>query len=438
MLDLLMLPAACYNVSTTAQRCVLHGTHYSLLLLHLLGGLGDFSGTWVLLGDVLDDTDSHGLSHVTDSETTEGWVLREGLNAHGLLGHHLDDGGVSRLDVGGVVLKLLTRTTIDLLDELGELAGNVGSMAINNWCVSSVDLARVVQDDDLRCEFLGLLGRVLFAVTSYVSTTDVLYGHRLDVEANVVTGQSLSEGGVVHLYRFNLSSDGAGSEGDDHTGLKDTCLNTTDGDRSNTSNLVYILEWETEGLVCGALGGLDAVKALEQRESSALLASLLCLPSLEPAHLLGLLQHVVSVPSRDGAEWNIVGVVSDLLDVACYFLYDLKVTSLAVGWLSVVHLVDTDDQLLDTKGVGEQGVLTGLSVLGDTGLEFSDTSSDDKYGTISLGSTSDHVLDEITMSGGINDGDIVLGGFELPQGNVDGNSTLTLGLQFVKDPSILK
>ena len=50
----------------------------------------------------------------------------------------------------------------------------------------------------------------------------------------------------------------------------------------------------------------------------------------------------------------------------------------------------------------------------------------------------DHVLDEVTMSGGINDGDIVLGSLELPQGNVDGDSSLTLGLQLVQDPGVLE
>ena len=45
-----------------------------------------------------------------------------------------------------------------------------------------------------------------------------------------------------------------------------------------------------------------------------------------------------------------------------------------------------------------------------------------------LRSSSDHVLDEVTMSGGVNDGDIVLGSLELPQSDVNGDTSLTLGL----------
>jgi hypothetical protein len=35
-------------------------------------------------------------------------------------------------------------------------------------------------------------------------------------------------------------------------------------------------------------------------------------------------------------------------------------------------------------------------------------------------------------------GDVVLGGFELPEGDIDGDTTLTLGLELVKDPCVLE
>jgi hypothetical protein len=42
------------------------------------------------------------------------------------------------------------------------------------------------------------------------------------------------------------------------------------------------------------------------------------------------------------------------------------------------------------------------------------------------------------VTGGVNDGDIVLGGLELPEGDIDGDTTLTLGLELVKNPRILE
>merc|ERR1719415_227215 len=84
------------------------------------------------------------------------------------------------------------------------------------------------------------------------------------------------------------------------------------------------------------------------------------------------------------------------------------------------------------------GVLPGLPVLGDAGLELASSGGDDEHSAVSLGGTGDHVLDEVTMSGGVDDGDVVLGGLELPESNVDGNTTLTLSLQFVKHPGVLE
>ncbi|KAL7077540.1 hypothetical protein ACQ4LE_003429 [Meloidogyne hapla] len=52
--------------------------------------------------------------------------------------------------------------------------------------------------------------------------------------------------------------------------------------------------------------------------------------------------------------------------------------------------------------------------------------------------TSNHVLDEVSMSGCINNCDVVLGGFELPKSNVDGNTTFTLGLQLVQHLNLRK
>ena len=42
------------------------------------------------------------------------------------------------------------------------------------------------------------------------------------------------------------------------------------------------------------------------------------------------------------------------------------------------------------------------------------------------------------MSGGINDGHVVLGGLKLPESDVDGDTTLALSLQFVQHPGVLE
>jgi hypothetical protein len=191
---------------------------------------------------------TYGLSHVTDGETTQRGVVGESLNTHGLGRNHLDDGSVTRLDELGVVFDRLSGTAVDLLEQLGELARNVGGVAVQNRSVTSTDLTRVVQDDDLGVERITAHGRVVLGVTANVATADLLDGHVLHVETNVVTGLAGSELLVVHLDGLDFSSNVGGSEGDDHAGRDGTSLDTADRNCSNTADLVHILEGQTEGL----------------------------------------------------------------------------------------------------------------------------------------------------------------------------------------------
>ena len=57
---------------------------------------------------------------------------------------------------------------------------------------------------------------------------------------------------------------------------------------------------------------------------------------------------------------------------------------LAVRWFSVIHLVNSEDHLFYSKSVCKKGMFTSLTIFGNTGFEFSNTSSYNKYCTISL------------------------------------------------------
>ena len=126
------------------------------------------------------------------------------------------------------------------------LASNVSSMAIKDGAVSVGDLSRVVEDNDLGGEVRHTGGGLVLGVGGDISSLDVLDGDILDVEANVVSGDSLRERLVVHLHGLDLSGQHVGGEGDDHAGLDDAGLHTTHGDCSNTSDFVDILRKSSE------------------------------------------------------------------------------------------------------------------------------------------------------------------------------------------------
>ena len=102
----------------------------SLLLVSLLGGLG-LASLNNLGGGGLDDTHGDGLPHVTDGEPSEGRVVGEGLDTHGLAGGQQHDGGVTGLDELGVVLGGLTGTAVNLLLDLSKLTKNRLSQSYN-------------------------------------------------------------------------------------------------------------------------------------------------------------------------------------------------------------------------------------------------------------------------------------------------------------------
>jgi hypothetical protein len=251
----------------------------------------------------------------------------------------------------------------------------------------------------LGIEGLSTLGRIVLGVTSNVTTTDFLDGDVLDVETNVVTRETLNELFVVHLNGLDFSSNTSGGKSNDHAGFDDTGLDTADWHCPNTTNLVNILKRKTERLVSRTGRWVNGVNGLKKGLAGSLASFGLLLPTLVPGAVRRVIDHVVTVEAGNGNESNSLGVIADLLDEVGGLLDDFLVTSLRP--FGGIHLVDGNDELLDTKGVGEKRVLTSLTILGDTSLELTSTSSNDKNSTIGLGGTSDHVLDEITVTRGV-------------------------------------
>merc|ERR1719451_32532 len=158
--------------------------------------------------------------------------------------------------------------TVNLLLDLSELAGDVGGVTVQHWAVAVADLTGVVQHDHLGGEVGHAGGGLVLAVGGHVASLDVLHGDVLDVETNVVSGNSLGQRLVVHLHGLDLSGQLVGGEGDDHAGLDDAGLNTAHGHCANTSDFVDILKGQPEGLVGGSGGGNDGVESLEESHAA--------------------------------------------------------------------------------------------------------------------------------------------------------------------------
>ena len=385
------------------------------------------SGLWVgllLLDGFLDDTDGNGLLHISDGESSEWWELVESLHNHWLGWDHSDDTGITRLDVFWELLGNLTSSLVHLVLNLGELAGNMAGVAIEDWSVTVHDLTWMVHDDNLGLEVVSILCWLSLGIGGDVSSLDISDGESLDVETDVVTWNSLGDLLVMHLDGLNIGGGSEWTEADGHVWLDDTGLDSTNWDSSNTRDLVDILEWESEWLNDWSLWWLDGIEGLKE------------ILSLVPWHVIGRLEHVITDPSGNWDEWNSLDFVTNLLEIGGDLSLDFVVSGLGV--ISGVHLVAANDHLLDTHGEGKKSVLSGLSLLGPSRLELTGWGGDHEDGNIGLGGTGDHVLDEISVAWSINDGEDGFLGLELPEGDINGDTSLSFGLKLIEDPSVLE
>lgn len=320
----------------------------------------------------------------------------------------------------------LTSSSVDLIVDSFELTSNVSSVAIQNGGVTSLDLTGVIHDDNLRVERSSFFSGVVLGIGSDITSSDILDGDTLNVETDVVTRDGFGELFVMHFDGLAFSDDLVGGELNGHTGLDDTSFNSTDGDCTDTTDLVDVLEGKSEGFVDGSLGSFEGIESFNEDGS------------LVPGGVGGSFQHVVTIETRNGDEGDGVGLVTNLLQVVGQFLLDFVVSFFREVDGLFVHLVEADDHLLDTQSERQKSVFSGLTILGDTSFEFTLGGSNHKNSNISLGGTSNHILDEISVTGSINNGEVVFSGFELPEGNIDGNTSFSFSFKLVQNPSVLE
>merc|ERR1712109_447365 len=189
--------------------------------------------------------------------------------------------------------------------------------------------------------------------------------------------------------------------------LQGTLFNSASDNITDTLDLVDTRDRHSHWLLLWSLRAVDdVVQGVQKGDSFDFLLLWLDLESLVPRHVGGLLDEVVSLESRHGHEWDLLGLESNLgkhlLDFSLDFLESVFAVCTGFG---AVHLVDSDNNLFDSKQVKKTGVLSGLSLnlslfvvsLLDRSLETTLIGRNHKKGDVSLGSSGDHVLNEISV-----------------------------------------
>ena len=399
----------------------LHIHFFHAMRRELVGGLGDLSKHLQTVG-------------VHNSNTAKGGALGEGLKEERSGGLELDLGGLELRKLRGV-LELGATGLLGLLpQDLGHLACNLGGTGEDDGAVAGLEDTGVLLDDNHGAEGLDRRQSTLGLLVDDVSGGDLLFlGDTLDGHTDGVTGA----GGLKDLLvlldgEHLLTGEAGGGNTDDITRLEGTLLDGTGDDLAYTLDVVDIGDGKAERLVRETLRGSDeVVQGIKKGEAgNLLLGTAVGLPSLVPGGLVGLLDEVVAVEAGVGDEGDLLRLEADHLEHLNELVLDLVKTTLVPA--AGVHLVDADDDLLNSEEVEETGVLAGLALLnaelgiglGNGGLETTLLGGDEEKTDIGGGGSGDHVLDVILVAGGIDDGVVVLVGEELLRVALDGDTTL--------------
>eukprot|EP00733_Pompholyxophrys_punicea_P002266 Pompholyxophrys_punicea_v1_NODE_1638_length_610_cov_16.567568.p2 type:complete len:135 gc:universal NODE_1638_length_610_cov_16.567568:495-91(-) len=131
---------------------------------------------------------------------------------------------------------------------------------------------------------------------------------------------------MVHFNGLNFSCQIHWSERNNHARFNSTGFNTTNRDRSNTTNFVNVLEWKTKWLIRRTRRRLNGINSIDKSLTSCLAGFRFNVPTFEPRHLVRTLQHVITMPPRNWNKSNSVRIVANFLQVATYFLNNFWVT----------------------------------------------------------------------------------------------------------------
>mmetsp|Transcript_6221 Transcript_6221/g.21876 ORF Transcript_6221/g.21876 Transcript_6221/m.21876 type:complete len:314 (-) Transcript_6221:93-1034(-) len=250
----------------------------------------------------------------------------------------------------------------------------------------------------------------------------------------------------MHLDRENFASARVGNrvrwqEQNLFVGLHNPLLNTSSKHITHTLNLVGTRDGETHWGISIPLGYSGEVVQSGKKRCNVMGLTLGVdrIYTLPPGHLLRGLDQVVPHPSRDRDDGhgllNEVLLPSNLLQHVLHLITDLHKALLLVSSGVRVHLVHSNQQLLHTQQVQQTSVLACLSLYLTSfvvslldGCGEVTICGNHQQGDIGLSSSRNHVLDEITMAWGINDGVMPLVCEELLCRACNGHTTLALFL----------
>ncbi len=130
----------------------------------------------------------------------------------------------------------------------------MGCVTIQNRGISIGDGVWMVHDDNLSGKINTNFGRIIFGIRAYKSSSHILNGDSFNIEPNVISRLGLFEFFMMHFDGFDFSGDIRGREFDNHSFFQNSGLDSSDGNSSDSRDLIDILKRKSQWFVIRSFG----------------------------------------------------------------------------------------------------------------------------------------------------------------------------------------
>merc|ERR1719189_323358 len=264
----------------------------------------------------------------------------------------------------------------------------------------------------------------------------------LDVETDIISTVRSLYIFVVHLNAENVSSTSRGVKLDIDSRGNLSLFHSASHHITDSLDFVHSGYRHSERLLIVTLWRFHHfLQRVDQGMSLHLLFLDLHLEAFVPWHVLGRLVQVITVESTHWDKRDLLRLVTNFGEHFVDLTLDLFVSVLAPVYRFIVHFVDSNNDLFDSQKMAQSCMLTGLTLdlsllvvsFSDRCLETTFVRGNHQQSDISLSCSRNHVLNEITMTGCINDGVMIRIGEELSSAALDGHTTSSLIFSFVHE-----
>mmetsp|Transcript_10449 Transcript_10449/g.20588 ORF Transcript_10449/g.20588 Transcript_10449/m.20588 type:complete len:414 (+) Transcript_10449:120-1361(+) len=372
---------------------------------------------------LLDDTNGNGATLVTESKATELHGLLVRLQADGLVEADLANDGSTIAGKSRVALSNFT-SLVKLSSNLVYSALLFGGVSVEDSVVTGREQRAVlkqVANKELSNDLCASLNRGESGGNN-VALGDLVFVQRSKTSKNVLTRLRALNLLLVDGNGLDLALDLVWANTEFLANIHDTRLDL--GHKNNTTINVAIHNGSTKGLFGVTVTHVDLVEHLKK--------GLAVIEFRGPvADILG--NRVLDVDTRECRDRNKNDVLLDLesrgLEEGTETLDDIIITVLAPLDSLLIHLVNTNNQLLDTKSLGKHGVLTGLTSLDKASFELSLTCRNHKNTHICLTGTADHSRHVVLVARCVKNGQAAVLRLKVGASDLD---SLTLGTLFIR------